>query len=92
MHLKEHLIEQRAHDTSIWSTAWCPNNQFLTGSLDESVKLWTEDNSSIKKVHTFIGTTTQSINNLTLKIKRTQPWCKYSRCTQGRGIWSIIQS
>lgn len=35
------LHKVAAHDEGVWAVAWLPNNtQLLTGSVDESVKLW----------------------------------------------------
>jgi WD repeat-containing protein 61 len=50
------LQKVAAHDEGVWAVAWLPNNnQLLTGSVDESVKLWSLSDSSLEPAHAFTG-------------------------------------
>lgn len=47
-----------AHDEGAWSVAWVPgSNKLLTGSVDESVKVWEDKPDGIGFVHTYQGHT-----------------------------------
>lgn len=51
-----HRVE--AHDDGVWSASWVPNtNRLLTGSVDESVKVWEDTADNLKFVHTYQGHT-----------------------------------
>jgi WD repeat-containing protein 61 len=48
------LHKTLAHEEGVWSVAWVPGSaQVLTGSVDESVKLWKDDEEGIKLVHSY---------------------------------------
>lgn len=50
------LQKVAAHDEGVWAVAWLPNsNQLLTGSVDESVKLWSLSESSLEPTHAYTG-------------------------------------
>eukprot|EP00210_Caulerpa_lentillifera_P004949 g4723.t1 len=56
MHLNRLRHVKGAHDSSVWSLSWCPDDSFLTGSLDERVVLWTHDpDGNVTKKHTFLS-------------------------------------
>ncbi|KAL4857036.1 WD repeat-containing protein VIP3 [Chlorella vulgaris] len=45
-----------AHDDSVWAAAWAPNsNTLVTGSVDESVKLWQESGDTLEQQHHLVG-------------------------------------
>lgn len=45
-----------AHDEGVWATAWLPGStQLLTGSVDETVKLWQLLDDRLECSHTFTG-------------------------------------
>lgn len=45
-----------AHDEGVWATAWLPgSSQLLTGSVDETVKLWQLLDDKLECSHTFTG-------------------------------------
>ena len=55
MRLQREEILDKAHESSVWSLAWCPDHSLLTGSLDESVILWAVDGKgTLTKKHTFV--------------------------------------
>ena len=48
---------ENAHDESIWAATWVPDTQtrpalLLTGSLDETVKLWKSDALNLERTNT----------------------------------------
>jgi WD repeat-containing protein 61 len=50
------LQKVAAHDEGVWAVAWLPNStQLLTGSVDESVKLWSLGESSLEASHAYTG-------------------------------------
>lgn len=55
MHLSRLYVQKDAHEDGIWASAWSSNDVLLTGSVDESVMLWTEDDDGLRRVHTFMG-------------------------------------
>ena len=40
MPFRTQLTKDKAHEDSIWTTAWTDKNQILSGSVDETVKVW----------------------------------------------------
>lgn len=55
MRLSRLHVEKEAHEDGIWATGWSANDVLLTGSVDESVMLWSEEGDSLQRVHTFMG-------------------------------------
>lgn len=50
-----HRLEN-AHDDSVWAAAWAPgSNVLVTGSVDESVKLWAESADGLEQRHHVVG-------------------------------------
>jgi WD40 repeat protein len=54
--------KEDAHDDAIWCATWVPNsNGLVTGSVDESVKIWTLLDEQVPEVvedtHTYVGHT-----------------------------------
>mmetsp|Transcript_39064 Transcript_39064/g.86901 ORF Transcript_39064/g.86901 Transcript_39064/m.86901 type:complete len:314 (-) Transcript_39064:563-1504(-) len=50
------LHKTPAHDEGVWSASWIPNsNRLLSGSVDESVKVWEDAQDGLKFVHTYQG-------------------------------------
>ena len=49
--------QENAHDDSVWACAWAPgSNSLVTGSVDESVKLWQESaESTLELRHHLVG-------------------------------------
>ena len=47
---------EAAHDDSVWSCAWSPAgvSTLVTGSVDESVKLWSEAGDSLEQKHHLV--------------------------------------
>lgn len=45
-----------AHDDSVWSAAWSPKEDVLvTGSVDESVKLWQAGGPVLEQKHQLVS-------------------------------------
>lgn len=45
-----------AHDEGVWACAWLPgHNQLITGSVDETVKLWSTTDDKLECIHTYTG-------------------------------------
>lgn len=47
-----------AHDDSVWAAAWAPGDAsgvLVTGSVDESVKLWQEAGDALEQKHHLVG-------------------------------------
>jgi WD repeat-containing protein 61 len=50
------LQKVAAHDEGVWAVAWLPDStQLLTGSVDESVKLWNLSENSLEASHAYTG-------------------------------------
>lgn len=50
------LQKVAAHDEGVWAVAWLPgHSQLLTGSVDESVKLWSSAEDKLESTHTYTG-------------------------------------
>lgn len=50
-----HRLEQ-AHEDSIWTAAWAAgSNVLVTGSVDESVKLWQEGGDGLQQLHILVS-------------------------------------
>jgi WD repeat-containing protein 61 len=48
--------QENAHDDSVWAAAWSPtDNTLVTGSVDESVKLWRETGDTLEQVHHLVS-------------------------------------
>ena len=49
---------ENAHDDSVWTVAWAPaSNTLITGSVDESVKLWQEGTDTLEMLHRLVSDT-----------------------------------
>ena len=49
---------ENAHEDSIWAAAWSPaTHMLMTGSVDESVKMWAESavGDSLEQRHHVVG-------------------------------------
>lgn len=47
---------ENAHEDSVWTAAWAPDGDTLvTGSVDESVKLWNEAGDTLEQKHQLVG-------------------------------------
>ncbi|KAL4419861.1 hypothetical protein ABPG75_006959 [Micractinium tetrahymenae] len=47
---------ENAHEDSVWTAAWGPDGGTLvTGSVDESVKLWNEAGDTLEQKHQLVG-------------------------------------
>lgn len=47
---------ENAHDDSVWNAAYAPgSNLLVTGSVDELVKVWKEEDGGLSHVHTLTG-------------------------------------
>ena len=42
---------EKAHNDGIWSVCWTKSNLIVTGSVDESVKVWNPDDLTQPKYH-----------------------------------------
>lgn len=63
------LRKVQAHDEGVWATAWVPgHHQLLTGSVDESVKLWAVGEDKLEALHTFTG---QALGVISLDVDAT---------------------
>lgn len=54
--------QEDAHDDAIWCATWVPNSSALvSGSVDESVRIWTildkEEPVVVDATHTYVGHT-----------------------------------
>ena len=50
-----HRLEN-AHEDSVWAAAWAPtSNTLVTGSVDESVKLWQESADGLEQKHHVVS-------------------------------------
>jgi WD40 repeat protein len=49
-----HKLED-AHDDSVWTVSWTPSsNIIVTGSVDESVKLWQQSGDTLQYMHKLV--------------------------------------
>lgn len=53
--------QEDAHEDAIWCATWVPNSSdLITGSVDESVKIWTVvdgDPETVEQSHSYVGHT-----------------------------------
>ena len=48
--------KENAHEDSVWAAAWAPgSNTLVTGSVDESVKLWSEVGDTLEQKHHLVS-------------------------------------
>eukprot|EP00882_Tetradesmus_deserticola_P027459 GHRQ01030403.1.p1 GENE.GHRQ01030403.1~~GHRQ01030403.1.p1 ORF type:complete len:221 (-),score=16.35 GHRQ01030403.1:100-762(-) len=48
--------KEGAHEEGLWAVAWLPgHSQLITGSVDETVKLWSAADDDLKCSHTYTG-------------------------------------
>ena len=48
--------QEQAHEDSVWAVAWSPaSNTLVTGSVDESVKLWQEAEDTLEQRHHLVS-------------------------------------
>ena len=49
-----------AHEDSVWAASWAPgSNRLVTGSVDETVKVWNDEGETLKEHHTFVSPTNE---------------------------------
>jgi len=58
--LKERVED--CHEDAIWTASWTPADTLISGSVDETVKIWAPGDS-VESQHTFTGKPT-SISNV----------------------------
>jgi WD40 repeat protein len=47
---------ENGHEEGLWAVAWLPGHtQLLTGSVDETAKLWSAEDDALKCTHTYTG-------------------------------------
>lgn len=50
------LQRKEAHEDSVWAAAWAPgSNTLVTGSVDESIKLWSEVGDTLEQKHILVS-------------------------------------
>lgn len=54
MRLNSKQRVETAHEDAVWTAAWISNDAFLTGSVDETVKVWGVGDS-VESQHTYTG-------------------------------------
>ncbi len=46
----------QAHEDSVWTVSWVPGTALLvTGSVDETAKVWEQTDDALEERHTFVS-------------------------------------
>eukprot|EP00877_Chromochloris_zofingiensis_P010753 jgi/Chrzof1/5931/Cz16g21010.t1 len=81
------LLKQQAHEEGIWATTWLPgSSQFLTGSVDETVKLWDSAGDKLESVHTYTGHT---LGVVSLAVDSTGQYAASSALDSTIRVWDV---
>jgi WD repeat-containing protein 61 len=84
-----HVLKD-AHEEGAWSCCWVPRTRsFLTGAVDETVKLWSvaEDGMSIEK--TFQGQAGHTLGVISVGVDPTGEWAASSALDSYIRVWSL---
>ena len=74
---------ENAHDDSVWACAWAPSsNVLVTGSVDESAKLWQEAGDTLEQRHHLVGA---CMGCMLLWAGRS--WVGRCRAAVGKAVW-----
>jgi WD repeat-containing protein 61 len=76
-----------AHEEGVWSTAWIPGgNRLLSGSVDESVKVWEDQPDGLRFVHTYHGHT---LGVVSVAVDSTGEFAASSSLDSQIRVWSL---
>ncbi len=76
-----------AHEEGVWSTAWVPgSSKLLSGSVDESVKVWEDAADGLRFVHTYQGHT---LGVVSVAVDSTGEFAASSSLDSIIRVWSL---
>lgn len=78
-----------AHDDAVWSCAWATPDLLITGSVDESVKLWGETEDRLESKHTYTGHT---LGVVSVAVEATGTYAASSALDSFIRVWSLKDS
>ncbi len=89
MRLFDPQITQDAHTDNIWAACWCavPGHaeQLVTGSVDETVKIWIEEDNALKNVNTLAE---QTLGVVSTTAHSGGGWCASSALDSSIRVWN----
>lgn len=89
MRLFDPQVTQDAHTDNIWAACWCavPGHaeQLVTGSVDETVKTWIEEDNALKNIHTLPE---QTLGVVSTTAHSGGQWCASSALDSSIRVWS----
>ncbi|KAK9829667.1 hypothetical protein WJX72_007240 [[Myrmecia] bisecta] len=75
-----------AHKDAIWSVTWATSNVLITGSVDESVKAWTEQGNTVVSAHEYTGHT---LGVISVAVDSTATYAASSALDSYIRVWNL---
>lgn len=83
-------IEEHAHEECAWTCCWVPeSNTLLTGSGDETVRLWTATHDEIRHDKTISGLAGCTLGVVSVSVDLTGQWAASSALDSYVRVWSL---
>lgn len=83
-------MEEHAHEECAWTCCWVPgSNSLLTGSGDETVRLWTSTQDEIRHEKTISGLAGCTLGVVSVSVDLTGQWAASSALDSFVRVWSL---
>ena len=83
-------VQKDAHEEGAWSCCWVPNTRtFLSGAVDETVKLWSVGEAGISIEKTYSGQAGQTLGVISVGVDPTGEWAASSALDSFIRVWSL---
>ena len=83
-------VQKDAHEEGAWSCAWVPGTRsFVSGAVDETVKLWTSGEEGISIEKTYHGQAGHTLGVISVSVDPTGEWAASSALDSYVRVWSL---
>eukprot|EP00935_MAST-01C_sp_MAST-1C-sp1_P000163 g163.t1 len=76
------------HTDGVWATCWTSTNKILTGSVDETVRSWTQAEKGFEKAHEMGG---HQLGVISMAVNRDGTECTTSSMDSQIRVWDVEQ-
>ncbi|GAX84435.1 hypothetical protein CEUSTIGMA_g11855.t1 [Chlamydomonas eustigma] len=84
------LHRAKAHDEGAWCSCWVPgSNRLLTGSVDETVKIWEDTDDGLNCAHTYSGQEGHALGVVSVAANSTGEFAASSALDSYVRVWSL---
>ena len=88
--ITSHVLKE-AHEEGAWSCCWVPGGAraFITGAVDETVKLWGITDDGITPQKTFAGQAGHTLGVISVAVDPSGEWAASSALDSFVRVWSL---